>query len=605
MGECILQKNKKRQEMDKEFQWKLEKMYADISDWEKDFTELKSLIAEMAKLPGTIAESAENLYAILSLSEKIDRKTEKLYVYSRMRRDEDNQNAVAQEYFERIQGLAVEAGSVGSFIIPEILAMDETILRGWINNTEELKMYEHFFDEVLYEKEHILSLEEERLLAMSSEVCGAPGQIFTMLNNADLRFPSVIDDSGIETEITHGRYTNLMESPNRQVREDTFKKYYSSYEKLINTIGMSYASSVKKDVFLAKVRNYPSALEASLSGDHIDVGVYDQLIESVHAKLPYMYRYLELRKKLLGVEQLHMYDIYARLIKDYELQVPYKEAKATVLKALAPLGDDYLDVLRNGMDSGWIDVYENEGKTSGAYSWGCYDSQPYVLMNYDNHLDDVYTIAHELGHSMHSYYSNTNQPYIYSQYPIFLAEVASTVNESLLSDYLLKHSNSREEKLYVYNHYLEQFRGTIYRQTMFAEFEKITHEAAEAGQGLTPEFFNKIYMDLNRLYYGENIKLDDEIRLEWARIPHFYTAFYVYKYATGFSAATMLKQQIITEGTSAVKRYREFLKSGCSQYPLETLKAAGVDLMTPEPVEESLDYFNRLMDEMEDLLKEK
>ena len=597
-----MQAIRKRNEIEKEFQWNLEAMYPNLEAWEADFAALKEQIRELEEKPGTLSKSGDALCAVLKLSEQIDRRSEKLYVFARMRRDEDNQNPQYQALFERIQSLTVEAGSAGSFIVPEILAMEEKVLWDYVKNTEELAIYRHFFEELLRQKSHVLSLEEEKLLALSAEVGAAPQQIFTMLNNADIRFPAVRDENGEEVEITKGRYISLMESRNREVRKNTFQGLYRSYEKLLNTIGSTYASSVKNDVFHAKVRKYPSALAASLDGDSIETGVYDQLIASVHAKMPYMYRYLELRRKLLKLDRLHMYDVYVPLLQDFDLHISYAEAKDTVIKALHPLGGDYLEILKSGIEGGWIDVYENEGKTSGAYSWGCYDSQPYVLMNYENHLDDMFTLAHELGHSMHSYYSNHAQPYIYSQYPIFLAEVASTVNESLLSDYLLKNSRSREEKLYVLNHYLEQFRGTVYRQTMFAEFEKQTHAYAEAGEGLTPELFNKLYMDLNRLYFGEDMVLDDEIRLEWARIPHFYTAFYVYKYATGFSAATMLKQQIVEEGAPAVERYRRFLQSGCSEYPIQTLQKAGVDLLTPEPVEKSLDYFNQLMDEMEELL---
>ncbi len=597
-----MQTIKKRKEMDPQFQWDLEKMYPDLQKWEEDFQQLKSLIQELQQKSGTLALSGQDLYTVLQLSEQIDRKTEKLYVFARMRRDEENHNAKNQALFERIQGLAIEAGGAGAFIVPEILAMDEKKLRENIEATPELSIYHHYFEEILRQKEHILSQNEEKLLAMSADLGNAPQQIFTMLNNADIRFPSVTNEQGEEIEITKGRYGSLMESQDREVRKNTFQRFYGAYEKLLNTIGSTLASSVKKDLFYAKVRKYPSALAASLDGDHIETTVYEQLIQSVHSKLPYMYRYLALRKKLLQVESLHMYDIYAPLVPNDNMRIPYEQAQATIFKALEPLGEEYLRVLKSGIKDRWIDVYENEGKTSGAYSWGCYDSQPYVLMNYENRLDDMFTLVHELGHSMHSHYSNRHQPYIYSQYPIFLAEVASTVNESLLSDFLLKNSQSREEKLYVLNHYLEQFRGTVYRQTMFAEFEKIIHDHAEQGEGLTPELFNQIYMDLNRLYYGEDMVLDDEIRMEWARIPHFYTAFYVYKYATGFSAATLLKQQITTEGAPAVERYHRFLASGCSQYPIPTLQAAGVDLLTPEPVEKSLDYFNQLMDEMEDLL---
>ncbi len=597
-----MQKVKKRSEIPAEFQWDLEKLYPSQAEWNADFAAVKDDLALMAEKSGTLAHGGAQLWAVLSLSEQIDRRLEKLFTYAHQRRDEENQNPEHQERYEKVYALAVEANSLSAFIVPEILALPEETLWQYVDNTEELRLYRHFFEELLRQKAHVLPPEQEKLLALTAEIGGAPHQIFTMLNNADIRFPAVKNEAGEEVEITHGRYGALMESRDRSVRENTFRQFYSSYEKLVNTIGATLAASVKKDVFYARVRQYPSALAASLDGDRVETAVYDQLIASVHKKLPYMYRYLRLRQRLLQVDRLHMYDIYAQLIDHFDMKIPYEEAKATVLQALAPLGEDYVKQLEKGMNSGWIDVYENEGKTSGAYSGGCYDSDPYVLLNYENKLDDMFTLAHELGHSMHSYYSNRNQPYIYSQYPIFLAEVASTVNESLLSDYLLKHSRSREEKLYILNHYLEQFRATVYRQTMFAEFEKLTHAHVEAGEALTPEWMNRTYLELNRLYYGEDVELDDEIRLEWARIPHFYSAFYVYKYATGFATATSLKQQIVTGGAPAVARYHEFLASGCSRYPIETLQRAGVDLLSPEPVEQALDYFNTLMDEMEALL---
>ncbi|MEN6462277.1 MAG: M3 family oligoendopeptidase, partial [Syntrophomonas sp.] len=352
----------------------------------------------------------------------------------------------------------------------------------------------------------------------------------------------------------------------------------------------------------SRVRKYNSALEASLDADNVSVEVYDNLIASVHANLNYMYRYMKLRKKLLGLDELHMYDIYTPLVKEFKMEVPYEKGWEMVLAGLQPLGQEYISLLKEGMDRGWIDVYENEGKTSGAYSWGAYETHPYVLLNYDNKLDDVFTVAHEMGHSLHTYYSNSNQPFVYGQYTIFVAEVASTVNESLLIDYLIKNSSSREEKIYLINHYLEEFRGTVYRQTMFAEFEKIVHEKVEQGEALTPELLNNIYRELNSLYYGPDVILDQEIDIEWARIPHFYSAFYVYKYATGFSAATALKQQILDEGQPAVERYINFLKGGSSDYPINLLKKAGVDLSTPEPVEDALQYFGRLVEEMESLV---
>ncbi|HHW61224.1 MAG TPA: oligoendopeptidase F, partial [Syntrophomonadaceae bacterium] len=502
---------------------------------------------------------------------------------------------------DRVESLAVQLASCTAFIVPEILSIPEENLQAFMDENSELQVYRHFIDELLRQRPHILSPEEEKLLAMVADVSMASGNIFTMLNNADIKFPAIRDEEGREIELTKGRYGTFMESHDRRVRKDAFEALYSSYGKVINTLGATLNASIKTDIFYARARKYPSAIEASLDQDNVPLAVYDRLIESVHAYLTHMYRYMELRKRLLGLDELHMYDIYVPLVPDYKVNILYEEAKKKVLEALEPLGPEYLSQMKNGLEDGWIDVYENEGKTSGAFSWGTYDTKPYILMNYDNRLDDLFTLAHEMGHSMHSYYSNQQQPYVYSQYSIFVAEVASTVNESLLMDYLLNKSQDRQEKIYLLNHYLEEFRGTIYRQTMFAEFEKIVHEKVERGEALTPDKLNEIYVDLNRLYYGPNVIMDPQIAMEWARIPHFYSAFYVYKYATGFSSATAIKQQIISEGQPAVDRYLRFLGSGSSDYPIELLKRAGVDLTTPEPVEAALNYFGCLLDELEEL----
>jgi len=593
---------KKREEIAPEFKWKLEDIYADEARWEEDFTRVKELSAEVEKYQGRIGDSADEMLALFKLSEQLERVSETLYVYARMRRDENNADPRYQTMVDRIETLGVQISAATSFITPELSAIPQETVQGYLDSKAELKLYQHMFDELWRQKEHILSLAEERLLAMSADLSHASGNIFTMLNNADIKFPIIKDENGGDIEITKGRYGRLMESQDRRVRQEAFAGLYSSYGKLKNTLAATLASSVKKDVFYARARQYPSALGGSLDSDNITPEVYNSLIDTVHAKMDYMYRYMKLRKKMLGLDELHMYDIYVPLVKEYQADTPYEKACEMVITGLQPLGGEYMGLLRSGMDTGWIDVYENEGKTSGAYSWGAYDTHPYVLMNYDNKLDDAFTLAHELGHSLHSYYSHKEQPHVYSQYPIILAEVASTVNESLLIDYLLKSPVSREEKLYLLNHYLEQFRATVYRQTMFAEFEKITHETVEAGDALTPESLCKIYRDLNALYYGPEVVLDPEIEMEWARIPHFYSAFYVYKYATGFSAATALKEQILQEGEPAVGRYMQFLKAGGSDYPLTTLKNAGVDLSTPQPVTAALDYFGRLVGEMEALL---
>lgn len=593
---------RKREEIEARYKWKLEDIYSREEDWEKDFAELKIQMQEIERRMGSLGDSPEQLLSTLGLLETINRKIEGLYVYARMRKDEDNTNTHYQTLFDRAQGIMVQVGSATSYVIPEIIAIPEDKLQEFISQNSDLGLYRKFFDELLRQKEHILSPAEEKLLAMSADLSVAPRNIFTMFNNADIKFPVIKDEKGEDIELTKGRYGRLMESKDRRVRQEAFSGLYSSYTKMSNTLASTLSSSVKSDIFYARARKYDSALQASLDADNISPEVYDNLIKSVHDNLDYMYRYMKLRQKMLGLDELHMYDIYTPLVAEYNAQVDYEEAKNKVLQGLMPLGDEYLAALKAGLDSGWIDVYENEGKTSGAYSWGSYDSHPYVLLNYDNKLDDVFTLAHEMGHSMHSYYSNKAQPYIYSQYTIFVAEVASTVNESLLIDYLLKNSTDPREKMFLINHYLEQFRGTVYRQTMFAEFEKIVHEQAEAGTALTPEALSRIYRDLNALYYGPQVVLDQEIDMEWSRIPHFYSAFYVYKYATGFSAATAIKEMIMEEGQSAVQRYLQFLSSGSSDYPLNLLQKAGVDLTTPEPVDKALQYFGRLVAELESMI---
>ncbi len=594
---------RKREEIESEYKWKLEDIYADEHLWEQDFQAVKDLADAVDGLKGTLAGSAGALLKVLQLSDELGRKSEKLYVYARMRRDENNANHHYQALFDRAEGLSIQVSSITSFIVPEILTIPAADIDAFMQSSQDLTVYRHYIDEIMRQKEHILSPAEERLMAMSADLSMASGNIFTMLNNADIKFPVIKDEAGQEVELTKGRFGSFMESPDRRVRQDAFTGLYSSYQNLINTLGASLSSSIKKDIFYARARKYHSALESSLDQDNVPVEVYDRLIESVHKHLDLMYRYMAIRKKLLGLEEMHFYDLYTPLVPEYKMEVPYTQARATVAQALQPLGPEYIARLQEGFNGGWIDVYENEGKTSGAYSWGTYDTNPYVLMNYDNKLDDMFTLAHEMGHSLHSWYSSHNQPYVYHQYSIFVAEVASTVNESLLIDYLLQNTQDKQEKIYLLNHYLEQFRGTVYRQTMFAEFEKMIHERAEKGEALTPELLKQIYRDLNRLYYGPDIVMDAEIELEWARIPHFYSAFYVYKYATGFSSATALKGQILQEGKPAVARYLEFLKSGSIDYPINLLKQAGVDLMTPRPVDDALEYFGKLLDQLEELVR--
>lgn len=593
---------KERSEISDNYKWNLGDIYANQEEWDKDYQLVKNGISEIVSYQSKLSESAEKLLSALKLSNDIEIKAEKLYVYSRMKRDEDNTLSEYQAQFDRAEAISIEYSTASAFLLPELSALDKSVLEEYMQQNQDLVLYKHFFDEILRQKKHILSSEEERLLAMAADISMASQHIYGMLNNADIKFPTIKDENGKDIEITKGRFGSLMESSDRRVRKDAFQGLYSSYTQLKNTLTTTLSSSVKKDIFQARVRKYPSALEAALDQDNVSISVYNKLIESVHKNLEPMYRYMKLRKQVLQVDEMHMYDIYTPLIKEYKMEIPYEKAQEMVVDGLSILGDEYINTVKKGLESAWIDVYENKGKTGGAYSWGSYETNPYILLNYDNKINDVFTLAHELGHSMHSYYSNKNQPYVYSQYSIFLAEVASTVNESLLMDYLIAKSQDKKEKAFLINYYLEQFRGTVYRQTMFAEFEKIIHEEVEKGGALTPEYLSQSYRDLNRLYYGPDMILDEEISWEWSRIPHFYSAFYVYKYATGFSAATSLKKEIIEQGQNAVDRYIDFLSAGNSDYPLKVLQRAGVDLTTAEPVDETLKQFALLVDQLEELL---
>ncbi|AIS52257.1 oligoendopeptidase F [Thermoanaerobacter kivui] len=592
---------KTRSEIEDKYKWRLEDIYEDEKLWEEDYNKVKELLKEIVKFKGKI-NTSKDLLSVLKLHDEIGIMAGKVFVYARMRRDEDNTNTKYQALADKAMRLNIEVMSTTSFIVPEILSIDTQKLMEMINECEELKIYQHYFEDLIRFKPHVLSPEEEKILAEAETIAESVSNIYTMLNNADMKFPTIKDENGEEVELTHGNFIRFMQSKDRNVRMAAFNAMYDTYEKFINTFSSTMAGNIKKDIFYAKTRKYNSSLEASLFEDNINVEVYDNLIETVHNRLNLLHRYVSLKKKLLGLYELHMYDLYVPLIQEYDKKFTYEEALELVLEGLKPIGDEYISLLKKGFNSRWIDVYENRGKTSGAYSWGTYGTHPYVLLNYQGKLNDVFTIAHEMGHSLHTYYSNSTQPYIYAGYKIFVAEVASTCNEALLMDYLLKNSKDEKEKLYLLNHFFEEFRGTIYRQVMFAEFEKYAHEIAEKGESITPEVLCKKYYDLNKLYYGDDIVVDEGISYEWARIPHFYRNFYVYKYATGFSAAIAISQMILNEGEKAVQRYKEFLKSGSSDYPLNLLKKAGVDLTTPKPVNEALDVFERLLDEFGKML---
>lgn len=594
---------KSRDQIDKQYKWNIEAMLSDETTVDDDLEALKEDACAFAeKYSGHLAESADMLFSAYKERDAIWRKLEKIYVYSRMRRDENNADSTYQAMNDKCGAVIAAVSASTAFFTPELLAAPDEVILGYIDEKDQLKEYEFAIKDTLRQKAHILTEAEENLLAQMSEVTKSTNDIFTMLNNADIKFAAVKDEDGDMVEVTHGNYIKFMESHDRNVRKAAYEAMYDSYKDLINTIATTYNYNTKTDVIGARIRKYESARAAALSGDNIPGEVYDNLVSVVNDNLPALHRYVELRKKLLGVDKLYMYDMYVPLIKLPKTEIPYEEALDIMREGLAPLGNEYISKMNKGIEEGWIDVYENKGKTSGAYSFGCYDSYPYILLNYTDTLKDVFTIVHEMGHSMHSRYTRDEQPYIYGSHSIFTAEVASTVNESLLMQHLLGQDNDVEMKKYLLNLHLEEFRTTLFRQTMFAEFEDITHKAIENGQVLTADWMCEQYEALNSKYYGPAVEKDDTIKYEWARIPHFYNAFYVYKYATGYSAATAISNKILSEGKPAADKYIEFLKTGESDYPIELLKIAGVDMSSPEPIENAMTAFNALLDEFEKLV---
>lgn len=590
----------KRDELSAELKWRLEDIYPNNDLWEQDLAKLKASKEKVLELKGTLTSGA-NLLQALQLRDEISMLADRVIVYALMRKDEDNGNTLYQGYAGSAMAAAVELDEAQSFFVPEILSLETSVVKQWISETPGLSLYEHYLEDILRRKEHTLPAEQEQLLASAGELAQAPRNIFGMFNNADLKFPQVKNDAGEDVELTHGRYGQLLESQNRDVRRGAFDALYATYTAWKNTLGETFTSAVKKERFFSKARRYESSLQAALHEDNVDPEVYTNLIDSIHDHLPLMHRYVRLRKKLLGLDELHMYDIYVPMVADQDLTFSRDEAMAMVRKGLHPLGDRYLQDMDGSFSEGWIDWLENRGKTSGAYSWGTYGVHPYVLLNYQGTLNDVFTLAHELGHAMHSFYSNQTQEFVNAQYTIFVAEVASTLNEALLMDDLLKKTEDPKKRAYLLNHFLEQFRGTVFRQTMFAEFEMIVHGKVGAGEMLTSEALCEIYYDLNKKYYGPDMVVDEAIAMEWARIPHFYRPFYVYKYATGFSAAISLSQQILEEGQPAVDRYLEFLGSGGSDYPVNLLQKAGVDMSKPEPIVQAMAVFEELLGELEEL----
>lgn len=593
----------KREELKEEFKWNIEKMYPNDKLWENDINEVIDMANNFRRFQGKLKESSQLLYDALSEKDAIWQKLEKAYVYSRMKQDENNKDNKYQEMNGNCSSIISKISADMSFFTPELIEIPEENLLGFIKENPLLKKYVFLLNSMLREKEHILSKEEENILAKLSDVTDAPSDIFTILNNAELDFGEISNEEGLKVKLTHGNFINFMESHNREIRKSAYENMYHAYEKLNNTIATAYNYNVKNDVIIANIRNYSTSRAAALSSDNIPEKVYDNLIKVVNDNLPTLHKYIDLRKKVLGLEKLNMHDVYVPLIELPENKMNFNDGVDLMLKALAPLGEEYTAQLKNGVDSRWIDIYENEGKTSGAYSFGSYDSMPYVLLNYTNTLKDVFTLVHEMGHSMHSYYTRKTQPFIYGGHSIFTAEVASTVNEALLMQYLLNNEKDVEMKKYLLNLYIEEFRTTLFRQTMFAEFEELTHAYVESGNTLTSDWLNDQYYKLNKKYFGDALDDDNLIKYEWSRIPHFYRSFYVYQYATGYSAATAISKKILNEGKQASKDYIEFLKTGNSNYPVELLKIAGVDMSDSKPIEMAMETFKKLVDEFEELME--
>lgn len=586
----------KRSEISDEYKWSVKDLYSSDELWNNDYEKALKSTQEKSSFEGCVMDSADTLADALSESEKDDYITERLYVYAFMRYYEDTSDGTYQQMSGKAQMLAVKMSEKYSFLMPEIMAADDDKVARFLDS-DKIKPYRHLLCDMLAKKEHTCSQKEEKLLAMASQMADSPSDIFSKFNNADVKFGKVHDEYGDEKELTSAGFSVFMESRDRNVRKEAFYALYRQYKSYINTLAASYYGNVKQAVFFANARNYESTLQMYLSGSFIPESVYTNLIDTVNNNLDKMHDYVSLRKKTLGVDELHFYDIYAPLTSDYTVKVSYENAKETVLDALKILGDDYVSQVKKGYESGWVDVYENDGKRSGAFSWGAYGTHPYIFLNYTETLNDIFTLIHETGHAMHTYYSNETQPYTYAGYKIFVAEVASTCNEVILIDYLLKHSRSDEEKKYLYGHYLEQFKGTLFRQTMFAEFEMVTHRMAQDGEVLNAESLCGTYKKLNEKYFGKDMVIDEEIAYEWARIPHFYTPFYVYQYATGFSAAVAIATKIINGDKEVLHGYREFLKGGSSMHPIELLSLCKIDMSKPDVIQDALKVFGSLIED--------
>jgi oligoendopeptidase F len=597
---------KQRSEIPEKYTWSLSDIYPNREQWEKDVQAIEVMIPEMAAYKGTLAQSPEKMLQCFKAREKLFLLYEKALSYAALLNDEDTRDQAAIAMYEQIMKLGTKVGESVSWESPEIVAIPRSKIEEFLSSNRDLAVYRHYLDNELRVKEHTLSPAEERIIALTRDVMGSSEIISQTLTDTDLKFPTIFDEDSAEVSLSEGRYYAFMQSPNRRVRREAAEKLLKTYIGFKNTLASTMAANLGKDLFYTRARNYGSCLEAALDEDNVKVEVYENLIKSVTDNLAPLHKYIELRRKFLGLDEIHLYDMMAPLISEAQEKVEYDVAVAMVKEALAPLGKDYAGVMNEGFASRWVDVYETEGKRTGGYSWGSYAvPHPYILLNYNNTLEDVFTTAHEMGHSMHTYSTTHNQPYVYGEYSYFVAEVASTTNEALLMDNLLKKIKDPTKKLYLLSQWIDQIRTTVIRQTIFADWEKRAHELAEAGEGVTAEALTQIYHDLLRKYYGPGMTYDDCYDSEWIRIPHFYRDFYVYKYATSYSASAAISQKILKKEKGAVEAYVSFLKSGSSDYPIELLKKAGVDMSTPAPVEETMKLFAHLVDEMEKLMEQR
>lgn len=594
MSEKVL---KKREEISEEFKWKIEKVFKDSEEWEKEFGDLQKEVAKYESFQGKLSDK-EEILNYLEFNEKVSRKAESLYVYAHLKCDEDTTNQKSQSMMNKIDAYMAEFASKTAFFVPEILSLEDGFIESLLKEDKRFEKYDFLLRDILKEKEHILTKDMEQLLALASDCLDAPSTIHNMLTNADMTFDKIKDEDGEMIELTEGNYSSFIKSKDRSVRKNAFETLFKEYKKFENTLAASLTASIKSFNFSANVRKYKSPLEASLAPNDIPLSVYEKAIDTINNNLSSLHRYVKLKKKLLGVDEIHMYDLYVPIIEVEKDHIEFEEAVKIANKGLQPLGKEYLDIFNEGIKNGWIDIYQNKGKRGGAYSWGGYDTMPYVLLNYNYELNDVSTLVHEMGHSIHSYYSRKTQDYYYAGYTLFCAEVASTTNEALLIHYQIENEKDKKKKLYLINQELEQIRTTVFRQLMFAEFELYTHNALHQGEALTAADYNKKWHELNKKYFGEDMIVDEDIDLEWARIPHFYNDFYVYQYATGYSAASAFAKSIIEGRDGAVEKYKGFLKSGGSKYPIDILKDAGVDMTTSKPLEATIQRFNELLDMM-------